>query len=206
MDAKKPHKHTSEILREIIEKCSDGTISLGDFVRILGDRAFGLVILVFSLPNSLPIPGIPGFSTITGLPITFFALQMLLGQKVMWLPKRLALREFSGQGMTRILRKALPTVIWIEKFLKPRMVFLIHGLGERVLGLFFITLSLIIALPIPLGNFLPGVSMSILAIGLIERDGLCLLMGMVVSVFTVIFMSTVITLFFKGVIAAIDLI
>lgn len=206
MAAKKPHRHTSEVLNEIIEKCSQGTISLGDFVRILGDRAFGLVILVFSLPNSLPIPGIPGFSTITGLPITFFAMQMLLGQKVLWLPKKLAKREFSGPSMTKVLRKALPVVMWIEKFLKPRLFFVSSPAGERLLGLFMVVLSLIIALPIPLGNFLPGVSMSVLAIGLVERDGIFLLGGMVVSIATVLFMSTVITLFFKGVVAAIGLI
>lgn len=197
-------QRTSAILEHIIKSCDrEGTISLGEFLSLLGDRAFFLAILVFSLPNSLPVPGIPGFSTITGLPITFIALQLLLGRESIWLPKSWAQKSFSRQGVGRLLAKALPAVVWLEKFLRPRLLALSSGTGGRLLGLLFIVLSLIIALPIPGGNFLPGLSMSLLALAMIERDGLFLLSAIAFSVASVAFMVKIIVLFFTATAAAI---
>jgi hypothetical protein len=189
---------TSVILKEVIAACEqEGTITVGEFLKMLGDKSFCLAILVFSLPNSLPVPGIPGFSTLTGLPITFIGVQMMLGRPALWLPYRFANKSFSKQGVGKMLAKALPTVIWLEKFLKPRWLPLTSRFGERVLGAFFVVLSLVIALPIPGGNFLPGVSMSLLALGMIERDGVFLTGAMLFSVATVVFMYEVIRTFFR---------
>lgn len=163
---------TSKLLQKIIDESDGGTITVGQFTALLGDRAFALVILIFSLPNSLPIPGIPGFSTITGLPITFIAMQMALGRETIWLPKKIAEKEFSQALLIKMLSKAIPAVIWLEKLLRPRMGWVCGKTGERLIGLLFVVLSLIIALPIPGGNFLPGVAMSLIAIGLLEKDGL----------------------------------
>ena len=42
---------------------------------------------------------------------------------------------------------------------------------------------LIITLPIPLGHMVPGAAISILALGLIERDGLVIGLGLVIATF-----------------------
>lgn len=187
------NQKTSEILRSVIASAeAGGEITIQEFMSHLGDRAFCLAILIFSLPNSLPVPGIPGFSTITGLPITFIACQMLLGRETIWLPQRIGSKSFSRQGLAKLLSKALPTVIWLEKFLKPRWLVLTSPLGERLMGALIIVLSLIIALPIPGGNFLPGVSMSLLALAMLERDGLLLIGAIGFSVFSILFMYEVI--------------
>ena len=197
---------TSHILQQIIASSSEeGTISIGEFTNLLGDRAFCLTILIFSLPNSLPVPGIPGFSTITGLPILFIALQMLAGRETIWLPSNLAAKRFSRKGMGLLLSKALPGVIWLEKYLMPRWFFIADKLGERGLGLLFILLALIIALPIPGGNFLPGLSMSLLALGMLERDGMFLTGALVFSIASFIFMVIIIALFFHGMISGITM-
>jgi hypothetical protein len=62
------NKRTSDLLKEIRDLPDQGMVTIGTFVDMLGDRSFSLCILIFSLPNSLPVPGIPGFSTITGCP------------------------------------------------------------------------------------------------------------------------------------------
>jgi len=196
---------TSTIIRHIIVHSDEqDTISLGEFMHLLGDRAFCLAILIFSLPNSLPVPGIPGFSTITGLPITFIAMQMLVGRPTIWLPKKLAEKTFSRKSLAGLLTKALPAVVWLEKYLRPRLLPVTSVWGERLLGFMFVVLSLIIALPIPGGNFLPGFSMSLLALGMLERDGLFLLAAITFSVASVVFMVKIIALFFHAVISAVS--
>ena len=42
-------------------------------------------------------------------------------------------------------------------------------------------LALIIALPVPLGHFVPGIAISAMALGLIERDGLMIVCGFVIG-------------------------
>lgn len=193
MSVSDPHsQRTSAILAGIIARPGDGSISVERFTSMLGERAFALAILIFALPNSLPIPGIPGVSTVTGLPITFFALQMILGRDTIWLPKKIAQKEFSEAGLKKILAKTLPAVRWLEKYLRPRMHWLCGAWAERALGLGFAILSLIIALPIPGGNFLPGLSMSIIALALLERDGLIALGGVVFATCSVFFMYDII--------------
>ncbi len=200
MDHRKEARHaqkTSNLLKKIMEPAAgQDQITIGDFVKLLGDRGFCLAILVFSLPNSLPMPGIPGFSTITGLPITFIALQMVFGSEALWLPKKIAGKSFSRQSLDRMLSKALPTVERLENLLSPRLLFLTSPLGERCLGLLFVVLSLIIALPIPGGNFLPGISMSLVALAMLERDGIFLLGSLAFSIASIMFMYKVIIGFF----------
>jgi hypothetical protein len=198
----KTKDRTSDLIRQIIAESSyEGTISIGEFTNLLGERAFCLAILIFSLPNSLPVPGIPGFSTITGIPITFIAVQMLLGRATIWLPKKIAGKSFSKKGMAGLLAKALPGVIWLERFLIPRWLWVTEKLGEQLLGILFIILSLIIALPIPGGNFLPGISMSLVALGMLERDGLFLTLAIAFSIAGIVFMVKVILLFFHAIIS-----
>lgn len=180
-----PVRRTSEVLQEVIDATDHGVMTIGKLAAMLGDRTFTLAILIFSLPNSLPIPGIPGFSTITGLPITFIAIQMILGKETIWLPQGMANKEFSHATLARVLGKAMPGVVWVEKYLVPRMTWVCTPLAERFIGILFLILSLIIALPIPGGNFLPGLSMSLIAIGLLERDGLFVLCALAFSVFSV---------------------
>jgi hypothetical protein len=196
----RPKERTSDIVARIIAQCEEGgTITLREFLVLLGDRSFGLVILIFSLPNSLPIPGIPGFSTITGLPITLIALQMVLGRPTLWLPDAMANVGFSKALLAKMLSKALKPLIKLETWLKPRLLAVTSPVGERVIGVFFVVLSLIIALPIPGGNFLPGVAMSLIALGLLERDGLFILLSKLFAIGSIVFMCQIIVMFFNAV-------
>jgi hypothetical protein len=173
---------TSAILHSISDQCTDGKISIRDFTAMMGDRAFALIILVFSLPNSLPIPGIPGFSTITGLPILFISLQMLLGRDVIWLPKWVANKQFNMQTIKKVLNKAIPYVIKLEKYLKPRWSLVLSPIGECLVGFCIAMLTLLLVLPIPGGNFLPGLSITILALSFLEKDGLWTACGVLISI------------------------
>lgn len=201
--AKSPHKRTSEVLQDIINTSGEGSITIGQFTGLLGDRAFALAILIFSLPNSLPLPGIPGFSTLTGLPIVFIALQMMAGRDTIWLPQKVADRQFAQHILKRLLTKAMPAVVWMERYLCPRMDWACSALAERLLGVLFIALALIIALPIPGGNFLPGLSMSLIALGLLEKDGLFVACAVAFSVMSIALMYKVIVLFFTAIIHAV---
>jgi hypothetical protein len=169
---------TSDILATLITAADgEGDISLQEVLKMLGARAFGLAILIFSLPNSLPIPSPPGFSAVTGFPIVIFGFQMLLGRKSLWLPARIRRYRFSRAKLTSFLTKALPYIRKVERLLHPRLTFMGSKGAEHVLGLVILLLSVLLAMPIPLGNFLPGLAISVIALGMLERDGLVMIAG-----------------------------
>lgn len=167
-------KRASQLLENIHKLLKEDAITVHDFVTLLGDRSFALCILIFSLPNSLPLPGIPGFSTLTGIPIIIIALQMLWGKQTIWLPKRLAEKEISQGLIARFIEKSIPHIARLEKILHPRLTFFCT---ERVIGLLIAFMAIILSLPIVGGNFLPGFSISLLAIAMLERDGIFALLS-----------------------------
>lgn len=196
---------TSDIINRIIENAqTEENISIGRFIDALGERAFGLAVLLFALPNSLPIPGIPGFSTITGLPIIIFGLQMAIGQQNLWLPQRIYNYQFSQRKLAVVLTKSSKILQKMEHIIRPRLAFMLRSIAERFIGVAFFILGAILALPIPLGNFLPGISLSIVALGLVEGDGLIILVGIISGMIASSIISATIIVFFQGLIASLS--
>ncbi len=176
-----PHSKASQLLTDINLRLKEEAITVRDFITLLGDRSFALCILIFSLPNSLPLPGIPGLSTLTGIPILIISLQMVWGKESIWLPKKVAHKEISQGLLSKIIGKSIPYVARLEKFLHPRLGLFCSNGGERLIGVIIAIMAFILSLPIVGGNFLPGFSISLLAIAMLERDGLFALLAIIFS-------------------------
>jgi hypothetical protein len=187
MQTQRPKSHrTSDLLATLIDQTDgEGDITLHEVLKLLGARAFGLAILIFSLPNSLPIPSPPGFSAVTGLPIVIFSFQMLIGRKSLWLPKRIRKVHFSRAKLAAFLSKGLPYIRKIERLLHPRLSFMESKVGEHLLGLVVLLLATVLTLPLIFGNFLPGLSISVIALGMLERDGLLMLAGVIGGIISI---------------------
>ncbi len=171
---------TSQLLLVMARRFSGARIQLSEIGRSLGNRSFGLLLLVFALPNAQPI-GFPGLSTITGIPLALIALQMVLGREQPYLPAWLGRRSLPGREFSQLVEKTTPWLARIERLLKPRLGWMTGKRGERVLGAFCLTLAAILMLPLPLGNLLPGISIVMLALGLMEKDGALILVGLTVG-------------------------
>ncbi len=196
---KKPAR-TTQLLQSIIKKQegdTDDRISLGEFVARMKDRTFGLGILIFALPNAIPL-GIPGISSICAVPIVIISLQMMMGYQQVWLPQWLARYSLSERTFSKAVAICLPFLKLIEMFIRPRASVMTSGRAEKAVGLLIAILAAVIFLPIPFGNFLPALCMCALAIGLLEKDGVLIGGGVVASFATLYGMYYVIVLFFKA--------
>lgn len=154
-------------------------IAISDLLVALGDRATGALIFIFAFPNVLPTP--PGTSTILGAPLIFLAAQLMLG-RAPWLPAFVANRSMSRSDFTTLVKRILPWLKRAEALLRPRLVSLTLPPMEYVVGLLSLVLAVLLVLPIPLGNVLPALAISLMALGVLERDGLWVLTGLAVSV------------------------
>lgn len=164
----------SAILHRLAEDTSRERISCADLVHAVEDRAFGALLLIFSLPNIIPMP--PGASGLLGLPLAFLSGQMMLGGKP-WLPAFISSRSVERGAFSKVMQRVTPWLAKAEKLLRPRLLFLTYPAAETVLGVFCFVLSLSIILPIPLGNMLPAVAISLIALGILERDGIWIIAG-----------------------------
>lgn len=172
----------SSLLMAFATNFSAERVRVRDITESLGQRSFGFILLIFALPNSLPILGIPGVSTITGLPMLFVAVQMALGHNRVYLPNWIADSSLATSDFQKLIFKVVPWLQRIEKLMRPRIILLTQGSAERWLGGFCVLLAFLLVLPIPLGNLLPALGILFIALGLIERDGVCVLLGIAIGV------------------------
>lgn len=161
-------------------------ITLRQCIALLEQRSIELLILFFSLLNSIPIPSIPGLSTITGLPIILLGAQMVLGFDAILLPERIQSCELHHGRLSKALHRILPTLHRMERVLRPRILWISDAPYTRLWGVVFIALATLLALPIPFFNCPSGIAMSLLAIGLITRDGLLVLVGLTSAAFILV--------------------
>lgn len=185
------HRSTSDILHDVVGFHGE-TISIRDLSAQLGDRGFGLMLLLFSLPNTIPLP-IPGVSTLTSLPLIFFSAQLCLGKERIWLPNWLADRQIPMSSLRPLIQKSLPWLMKLEKLVKPRLDKITTRSFERLAGGLMLILALLIALPIPLGNLPLGIAMAVLALAITERDGIVMITGWLFTIFALCYFSALIS-------------
>lgn len=186
---RKPRWHLSDMLRDISDDIVTPTITIGDLLKRLEGRAFGALLLIFAFPNVLPAP--PGLSGVLGLPLIFLAAQMMLG-RTPWLPSFISARSLSRDQFRSMVYRAAPILARVERLLGQRLAVLTSPMVERVLGAICLVLSLLLALPIPLGNMIPALAICIIALGLLERDGYWIIGGLIAAVLAFLWVSGIV--------------
>jgi hypothetical protein len=182
-------RRLGQILSEIAGR-PDPRLTLGELIDSMGDRSHGLLVAALALPNALPIY-LPGLSAVFGLPLVFLALQLAIARDRLWLPKSLMRRSLSRALFARMARSLVPYLARLERALKPRMTELISPAMERTIGVLSVFLGLLLSLPIPLTNIPLTIPLVVLGVGLAERDGLMVAVGLVLGVLVA---ATVLTL------------
>jgi hypothetical protein len=184
-DGRKPS--LAEIIETLPLKLEGERTTLGQLLALLGGHATALVLLVFSIPAIIPTPGIPaGF--VFGTALALLAAQLVIGADRFFLPERLARINVPHRLLQAMAVRLGPKLAVLETWLKPRGQVLSGEAALRPLGLFIFVMAVLIALPIPFGNVLPGLAIFFIALGLAQRDGLAigagLLLGLAAIAFT----------------------
>ncbi len=154
-------------------------LSIAAIIDHFGKRSFGGALFTCALLNLLPLP--PGSSTLLGLPLLLIAPQLALGARRPWLPRGLAERTVDPKLLATGCRGAIHWVGKIEAVTTRRWAFMFGRLGDVLLGAVSTLLAAVLILPIPLGNLLPSMAILVLALSLIQRDGLLAIAGYLVA-------------------------
>ena len=165
------------LTRDLADAGGEDGLTLGEIRDRLDERGFGLLILILAIPCL--VPALYGVPQVIGVPIILLAAQMLIGRKEPWLPGVLLRRRAPASWLKRMADFAEKRMGWFERLSRPRLKVLAHGIGERLAAAFMILATVTIVLPMT--NTVPSVALALMSVGLIQRDGLFVLGGMVVS-------------------------
>lgn len=171
-----PHAGTRALLDDFAQGDPDQVLQLGDLLSGFGQSAFGLLLFIGVLPAFIPIPGVGG--AIGGPLVILVGVQLLVGLSRLWLPGFIARRGPHRSALITFRTLLSPWLAKLEKLIRPRLhAVLDHKLALSFTGLLLILLGLLLALPIPLTNYVFGVLLLLFALALLERDGALMLVA-----------------------------
>ena len=190
---------TSEVLALVVVENQNHTMTVGDIKNSMHERGFGILMAIAALPLCLPIPVPPGYTTFFSIPLFIFSVQMIFGMRAPWLPVWITKKQIKRATLEKLVAKANPWLRKIEKHLKPRLTYISVRAWERIIGIFSFVLALSISLPLPLTNFPPGWGILIMSLGLLSKDGLTILVGMIIGTIGVGITMVILFLLWMGV-------
>lgn len=165
----------SQVLEDIGAK-DDPKLYLGELVNAFGERGFGALMLVLGLASAV-IGAIPGSTTVLGVPILLIAFQLVIRQDQLWLPKWALSSCIDRTGYREAIAGVLPRLRRVERWSRPRLSVMTNEISEVLIGLACLILCAILVLPIPGGNLIPSLIIVAFGFGLVQRDGLAVLIA-----------------------------
>ncbi len=170
---------TSQILLALASQPGE-RLTVREIMSVLQDRAFALLIVLLGLPNCLPMP--PPIPLVCGLLLALVAVQIVFGRDAPWLPKQLLNRSVSRMDVERAVGRAVPAFRRLERISRPRMTFLDTPLAMRLMGAVVLVLALGLLFAPPFVGQIPlGLAVCLVGLGLVERDGLVVVGGLVIG-------------------------
>ncbi len=184
-------RRTSEILLRMFgEARGPERLTVGDVVARLGERSFGIFLLVLGFISF--VPSIPGVGAFLGLALMLVSAQMIVGRRQPWLPAAIARAGARRKSVVRISRRLARWLRWLENLARPRLAIALSPTAERAIGLAVFFLAFLIALPIPFFADTPlAAAVMVFALGLIERDGAMILLGFLLTAAIALFGGSV---------------
>lgn len=180
-------ERTSKILARLAAESERGNVTIGAIVDALYDRSFGVVIILFALPNTIfPV------AWVFGTPILLFTIQMAVGRQEPWLPQFMRRQSIKQETFSKIVGYVVYYLEKIEAWLKPRWNFLTTDAMEKVIGVYMTLLTIVLLVPVPFGNALPSFGLGIIAVGLLEKDGLAILVGSIFGLFGAVYVIAIV--------------
>ncbi len=170
---------TSQILLALASQPGE-RLTVREIMAVLQDRAFALLIVLLGLPNCLPMP--PPIPLVCGLLLALVAVQIVFGREAPWLPRQLMNRSMARTDVERAVGRAIPVFRRLERISRPRMTFLDTPIAMRLMGAVILVLSVGLLFAPPFVGQIPlGLAVCLVGLGLVERDGLVVVGGLLIG-------------------------
>jgi hypothetical protein len=148
-------------------------ITIGEILDRTRQAGFGFIAALLAL---IAIPFV-GLSTPFGLAIAFVGLQMIAGSARPWLPRRIRRHLVTMDALRWLGERLARWTSGLERVIRPRFTFVIAGPFWNACGVGILIQGLALALPLPIpgSNWVFVVPILLYGIGLLESDGLLIM-------------------------------
>lgn len=185
----------SEVLIAFKDDLDGEHVRLVDILEAFHERGIGFVLFVFAAPMALPLPVPPGINIMMALPLLFLTLQQAVGRHTIWMPEKLLQKKLKTQTLNTMFSSLVPWIKKLEKIIRPRFSFITQGVFSHLIGLSGLIMALSVCIPFPFSNTVPSFGISIMALGVVMRDGLAVIFGAAVGLFWVFVLVALIIVF-----------
>ncbi|WP_299374310.1 exopolysaccharide biosynthesis protein [uncultured Tateyamaria sp.] len=172
-------------MQAVVEALEDATeansVCLSEIVGEFGTASFPPILLAVSVLLISPLSGVPLFSSIVGMTIFLIAVQGMIGRDRIWLPQRLANWRIDTRRSDRFLTRIRKVATWLDRGTTFRWTALVSPPASRVIYGICALCGLCLPLleVVPLSSSLVGVTVALMSIGLLARDGLVAVLGLI---------------------------
>ncbi|SFC32466.1 Uncharacterized conserved protein [Massilia yuzhufengensis] len=185
----------SRRIRSLVRSLPRTGITLSELIHRVGNDGLLILTALLTLVFLLPV-SIPGVSTVFGAAILLIGMSRLF-RRELWIPAKLKHRMIGTRKLRPVLRKALPWLQKLERVSRPNRIqwMVAEGPVERLNNLSIVLGAVLLMMPfglIPFSNTFPAVALLFLAIGLLQRDGVCVLLGYISNLATIIYFAALI--------------
>ena len=175
-----PSNGIARLLRAFTQGDPQEVLALDRLLYGLGRSAFGMFLFVSVLPGFVPIPGFAG--VVSGPLVALIGLQLIVGLRKPWVPAFIGRRGPRRSTMARFCDRISPAMARLEHLVRPRLRALTRSrMANAYTGVLLICLGLLLALPLPMTNFVFAGTLLLFALALMERDGALMLVLWTVS-------------------------
>jgi len=185
-------KSLEETVRDVGLRLPPEWVTLADLLELVGRDSLLLLCIFLTLIFMVPV-SIPGVSTVFGAGILLIGISRLFNRNL-WLPKRVQRRVVSTEKLRAALERALKWLRRLERISRPhRLPWLTVGGPVGTFNNLSLTLGAVLLMApfglIPFSNTLPALAILLLALGLMQRDGVCILLGHLANVGTILYFA-----------------
>lgn len=160
---------TSDLLEKIEEKEGGDRLAVEEITEVVGGRAHGLIILLLSLPETIPMVGL---SAVLAAPIFVLGAALVLRGADPSVPGWVRKRSLPREKVQGAIRRTRRVVRWLDRVSKPRWSWL--ATAGRLQGTICILMAVLLAIPIPGINLLAAAAVAGVGLGILQRDGLAI--------------------------------
>lgn len=153
-------------------------LSLRQLLEMHGQATMAVLLIVLALITTIPVAGT---GTVFSFAIMVWAWRWVRQREGMQGIGRLDFLQISPAAASRSLRWLAWMYLFAHRRLRPRWALLYASSMRWFWALWVLLMALIIFLPIPFGNLFPAVSLLMLGLGLLTRDGLMLVLSLLLG-------------------------
>lgn len=178
-----PLQNLEQLLDRISELAHDNDrVSIAMVIESIGSRSFGPILMLIGMTLFSPLSGVPGMSFFMAAFVLLVATQILMGRKQFWLPSFILDRSVERGKLEAALNWLRKPARGVDRVLKPRLTFLVRSKGGYAIAALCVVVGLCMPFMelVPFSSSAAGLALLALGLALVVRDGLLVLLALVV--------------------------